>query len=618
MTVVHLSDIRAQRGDRRPSLTGRQSMVDLAGRHMAGLRFTDPTPAQLAAVLHAKKRGELRDWADLCERMDKSDDHMSGELHTRINRVAQIDWVLNPGPSSSGRKQLAKDAVEFCDYAMSTVLGGDESGEDGCGDPMELDLRGAYKTLLWAIPASAQPLEKMWHRVDGAWLIKHFEFRHLRNFRYGDDFKLRLYEDGLRGAQGEALWSDKWVVHYHTEGVGYPTAAGILEPLVWRWFMRRLAFKWWPSGLEQHGKPWFHGKVPPNTTEAVRQKLLESLQDLSTSGVGITEEDVDIIQRGGEKDGGIGASFKLYEECGDRAISKRILGVSDASGPGENGARSAVDSRIASSMDPRTRNDAHQLSTTIRRDVLRSLCAQNLHLFGGEMPPVPVPVPVFADSGQEVSDRSIAAGAVSINEIREADGYKPSTNARDDRLLYDVRAEEARAAMPAHAMPPAMPSAAPASAPEAAPIAEAQPATDVQQAALNGAQVTSLLEVVARVARGEIPRETGIGIMTAAFPIDEAKAEKLMGTVGAGFVPTVPGDDKPTTQASAVPVGGQGADVPLASQPTGTTTTALAATQPPTPPISSPSTNPIAAALLSGSAARTKPSSVLRRRPPKR
>src|SRR6185369_7489649 len=38
------------------------------------------------------------------------------------------------------------------------------------------------------------------------------------------------------------------------------------------------------------------------------------------------------------------------------------------------------------------------------------------------------------------------------------------------------------------------------------------------QAALNGAQVESLVSVITQVAAKALPRETGIGIMTAAFP----------------------------------------------------------------------------------------------------
>jgi phage-related protein (TIGR01555 family) len=71
--------------------------------------------------------------------------------------------------------------------------------------------------------------------------------------------------------------------------------------------------------------------------------------------------------------------------------------------------------------------------------------------------------------------------------------------------------------------------------------------------ALNGAQVSSLLEVVASVARGALPRETGVEIITAAFPVSREQAEKIMGTVGRGFVSS---EVAPSAQPAAPAVTG--------------------------------------------------------------
>ena len=53
--------------------------------------------------------------------------------------------------------------------------------------------------------------------------------------------------------------------------------------------------------------------------------------------------------------------------------------------------------------------------------------------------------------------------------------------------------------------------------------------------ALNGAQVASLLDIVDRVARRTLPRESGIALMIVAFPISVESAEKAMGAVGRTF-----------------------------------------------------------------------------------
>lgn len=63
---------------------------------------------------------------------------------------------------------------------------------------------------------------------------------------------------------------------------------------------------------------------------------------------------------------------------------------------------------------------------------------------------------------------------------------------------------------------------------------DAAPAT-ASEAALNGAQVTALLEVIDRVARGLMPRDTAIAVISAAFGVEVSVATNLLGSVGAGF-----------------------------------------------------------------------------------
>ena len=57
------------------------------------------------------------------------------------------------------------------------------------------------------------------------------------------------------------------------------------------------------------------------------------------------------------------------------------------------------------------------------------------------------------------------------------------------------------------------------------------------QTALSGVQVTSMMEVVDRVALEKIPRETGIQILLNAFPVNIEQADLIMGEVGNGFKP---------------------------------------------------------------------------------
>jgi hypothetical protein len=74
-----------------------------------------------------------------------------------------------------------------------------------------------------------------------------------------------------------------------------------------------------------------------------------------------------------------------------------------------------------------------------------------------------------------------------------------------------------------------------------------------QDSALNGAQVTSLLDIVRSVALGELPRDAAIGIIKRAFLVNDAEASELLGSVGNGFVPNsaAPAPAAPAGQVAA-------------------------------------------------------------------
>lgn len=89
---------------------------------------------------------------------------------------------------------------------------------------------------------------------------------------------------------------------------------------------------------------------------------------------------------------------------------------------------------------------------------------------------------------------------------------------------------------------------APAPAPTgaAADPAQLDPEAVDPRTALNGAQVASMVEIIRLVATGELPRETGVELLTAAFPLSREQADKIMGPVGRTF--TV---DKPPPPSAA-------------------------------------------------------------------
>lgn len=71
--------------------------------------------------------------------------------------------------------------------------------------------------------------------------------------------------------------------------------------------------------------------------------------------------------------------------------------------------------------------------------------------------------------------------------------------------------------------------------------ADGDPTKNVQDTALNGAQVASLLQVVIAVAQGQLPRDAALGIIKRAFKVDDAGAAEMLGSAGTdAFTPAAP------------------------------------------------------------------------------
>ena len=120
-------------------------------------------------------------------------------------------------------------------------------------------------------------------------------------------------------------------------------------------------------------------------------------------------------------------------------------------------------------------------------------------------------------------------GAVSSDEVRESrhggEGWSMDTHLQDTSELEEITEILERPGV---------------TEPQEAPQGEQQtqpgkaPAVDTK-VALNGAQVTAMVDVMKQVASRELPRDTAIKLMAIAFNLEESEVDRLMGTVGVSF-----------------------------------------------------------------------------------
>lgn len=169
-----------------------------------------------------------------------------------------------------------------------------------------------------------------------------------------------------------------------------------------------------------------------------------------------------------------------------------------------------------------------------------------------------------ADAGvAQVGAQIVLPEEVAVSEYGGEEGGELQINVKARQRILKSEATKLEELTPDDAAKPDAKTAGEPSKDEpvlADPNAEAKDPTT----ALNGAQVTALLAIVQAVADETLPRDSGISMIVAAFPISPENAEKIMGSVGKGFVPKKPEPVAPPF--GAPPVAKQG-DPPTDIQP---------------------------------------------------
>ena len=499
-----------------------QDRVTSAERWATGGTFGDMSASQLTSILNAAKTGDVSRWADLCAYAISTDEHLSSLSSSRYTRVVQADWLIVP--NEYGDQAMARLAAEFVNEQLARIQ----------------RYQRSMKALLSAVGIGYAVGEMEWARDSNKTnYVQRIVNREAHRFRYDEQWNLRLYDSGVRASKGsiygEALDPRLMIIHEHQEVNGYPGATGVMKSCIWSWMFARWVTKFNILFLEKFGSPIVYAKVDPDSKENVRNQILEDLQNLSNEHVGVIEgHEITLVDSATKS----GDGYQSYLTFVKNEQTKAWLGTSDAVDPGANGSRAAVDSRTGAMMDPRMVSDGQDLAETLQSTLFTQLIALNLHKFGvGDVSQVPVPLMRFRTADDEVKVDAGARAQESV-DVREQAG--------DDAAPVPVAATPAK------------------QEPAAEPVAAAPVAANVQATALNGAQVTSLIDLVAKVAANVLPRASAVEIAQMAFQIDAATAERVIGEAGRGFTPATP---EPATPYQAAIVPTEAPPDPKASAP---------------------------------------------------
>lgn len=515
---------------RPPAVTAR---IDRTERWNVGQEFGDLRASQMAGILLRAKQGDIAEWSDLALYMLRDD--IVGSLHqTRVLRVTQADYIVTP--SKRGNPRLAELAADLCDGLMLRIA--------------EWPL--AMKRLLHAIAAGFAAGELAWEhdRIKRQYYVREIKFVHNHRFRFDEQWELRLYDRGSRqtpaSMYGEALKPGGWIVHQHQPRADYPGTAGQLFEVAWMWLFRRWVDKFHVGGVERAGNPNPYARVPENTPQATRDQIQADLESLANGSAGVVNDNVEILALEAAAATRSWEAYTDYLEQSERRMTISYLGASDAVAPGANGSQAAVSTRVGASMDPRMVDDGASFCATVQAQIFRWYLYWNCHLLGvrfDQVDTIPLPEMRLKTADDEVKrDHSDRAQEISDEGGIVEPGQEPVAAPLVGTGGGDT--------------------SGPVVAPEGAPV---------QALALNGAQVTSLQEIVQAAARGELPRDSAMELIQIAFPtVTPERADKLLGSIGRGFEPTpepapfnpfggkpkaapAPGGDAPAADASEKP-----------------------------------------------------------------
>jgi len=472
----------------------------------------------------AEASGSTTDWARLTRRMYQ-DGHLLALRGTRVDPVAGAGYDVSPGGPTQADALAAQDVAGML-ASLSDL-------------PTYLDAILDAEFVGWSV------LEIMWG-VRGSWVWPEgMEILEPHRFRFDRLIKPYLWDDGRLanspganpqiGLTGLPLRENKFVVHMPRVIPDYTIASGLLRACVRYWWVKWTAAAYWLNGAEVAGNPRAIGKYPNETAQPLRQELFDNLSNLSASGVAVMSKDMEIQLLNPSAQGSSSVWTALESWCDD-GMTKAVLGSTLNTDIGAIGSRAAAESQASTTIHPRLKKSASSMWATVSRDLVRPFLEFNLWRYGGTMPALPVIATRFQEElAPKPSDVLIDVGAVTVDELRKRDGLPEWGAARGGN------AKAKRVDMFA---------AAPMAAPMDAPATAAPEA--VADTALNGAQIASLIELLAAVTAGTMAPAAAVVAIRKSFPtIAEAEAIQMVEAQSA-LQPPTPTDGAAPTEAAPV------------------------------------------------------------------
>lgn len=487
----------------------------------------DAAPGDWFRVMQRADSGDTGAMIDLFSDARDRDSHLDGVIRKRVQSMMGRPIVFRPADGL----ESDKEANEVAQRVRRILL----TESHGFRAMLTHLMTGA------AYGYAVAPLR--WNTSAAGEAVPHLQWAHCNRFAFTPDTReIGFYSGPYRSSTNIvplSKYPDCFVAHIPMGGRSdYPWRRGPVRSCIIPSFIKRNGLQFWMTLAERFGMPQPYAIVPPGidhdgeSSDDTVAQVRAALANLSRVWSMVVTEGVKIESIPGS--GNVSADVhKALIEWAETTESIAMLGQ-NLTTKVEGGSFAAAEAHRYVAGDIHLA-DATELGETITQQVIAPMVRYN-------WPGAPVPICEISTGAKQVpTAEMVKEGIYSDDEMRRMMGHeaKPDGSGKDYRRPVSV------------AVPAAIGEQPEAEEPKAGEVVETDPpAEDVAvtkdpAASLNGAQVASMLEIVTSVAGGQIPRATGVALIVSAFPLSEEQAEKIMGTVGAGFVPRPEGQPAP-------------------------------------------------------------------------
>ena len=378
------------------------------------------TPESVSAALTQLLNGILEPWVDLSGHMVRFDGHLRSIYYTRRQAIAGAPFEIVPGIARTPVDEpLAAQAAQFITLMLQE----------------QRDFEAWSLNMMDAIGRGFAVSELIYTREAGAWVPRP-HWLHARRFRIDPEYNVRLYDNGTvagSNGYGRAFEPDKWIVFTPSTVAEHIVDSGELLACVWWWLLKTWGRRFWAVAADRFGSPRAIGTLPQNATGTARAALLAALEKLANDASGIVEEGTR-IEIAPPMAQSTGEMWDRFIEFNNAEMSKAMLGATDLTEPGPNGARAATETRNGVRLE-RAEADAKMWAGCLEQNWFGPALKFNAHLFGGRVPPTPQIKFNLVENVVEVDQVAVDAGAVTLDELRAARGLDPLGDERGAALI---------------------------------------------------------------------------------------------------------------------------------------------------------------------------------------